>query len=375
MVISIINAIQATYIFIVIFVMAILLSAHFRKDNKFFPIETTNELKGVAILLVVFGHIGYFLVNDHNFLFPLSSIAGVGVDIFLFLSGYGLVVSAITKSRTIGQFYKDRLVKLMVPFWLVISAFFLLDFFVLNKAYPIGYIVSSFFGLFNSADLYKDINSPLWYFTLILFYYIVFPIVFIKRRPWISALIIYVLTYVIIALNPVWLSKVRYFHEVHMLAFPLGVLAGGAVCNTFNFRQKISNKIESIVKSNRVMGIVKNTVYCFLALILLFIIAHNTYNSGVGQGVRVEQIITMATTLAFVFLFLIKKIEFRLLNLIGLYSYEIYLLHWPILYRYDFIFPFFSPWLAMSVYIALFIGLGWLLQKLSNLITRKILKR
>lgn len=372
---SIINAVQATYIFIVIFIVAILLSARFKKDNKFFPIETTNELKGVAILLVVFGHIGYFLVNDHNFLFPLSAIAGVGVDIFLFLSGYGLIVSALTKPRSIKQFYKDRLVKLMVPFWLVISAFFLMDFFILNKAYPLDYVVSSFFGLFNSADLYNDINSPLWYFTLILFYYIAFPLVFIKKHPWISALIIYALTYVIIALNPAWLSKVRYFHEVHMLAFPLGVLAGGLVCNTVDFRQKIADWTERAVKNNIALKIFKYTAYCFLILILLFIIARNTYNSGVGQGIRVEQIVTMVTTLAFTVLFLIKKIEFRLMNLIGLYSYEIYLLHWPILYRYDFIFPFLPPWLAVTAYLAVFIVLGWLLQKSSNLITKNIFKK
>ena len=129
MIISIINPIQATYIFIAIFSVAILFSLRSKKNHDFFPIETTNELKGLAILLVIFGHIGYFLVDDHSFLFPLSTIAGVGVDIFLFLSGYGLVVSALKKTLTIFQFYKTRLIKLLIPLWITLGTFFLLDFF------------------------------------------------------------------------------------------------------------------------------------------------------------------------------------------------------------------------------------------------------
>jgi len=89
------NPITGTYIFIVIFVFAILLSLRKKKSEGFFPISITNELKGVAILTVIFGHIGYFLVSDNRFLFPLSTISGVGVDLLLFLSGYGFVVSAI----------------------------------------------------------------------------------------------------------------------------------------------------------------------------------------------------------------------------------------------------------------------------------------
>lgn len=370
MIISIINPIQATYIFIAIFSMAILLSLRSKKNQDFFPIETTNELKGLAILLVIFGHIGYFLVDDHSFLFPLSTIAGVGVDIFLFLSGYGLVISALKKNQTVFQFYKTRLIKLLIPLWVALGAFFLLDFFILNKVYTGGYILSSFLGLFTSADLYNDINSPLWYFTLILFYYLIFPLIFIKKYPCFSAIIIYILTYVIMALNPVWFSKVKFFYEVHLLAFPTGVFTAGLILYSQNFIKNIN--LAKFLKNKKLIEITKKIVYYLSIFILLFIIGYTVYNSGIGKGVWIERLVSLTTTLAFVGLFLIKKLRIELLYLFGLYSYEIYLLHWPILYRYDFIFKFLPPWLSMVVYLGLFIGLGWILQKITKSIYAKI---
>src|SRR3990167_10590201 len=67
--------------------------------------ESTLSLKGFAILAIVFAHIGYFLVADHRFLFPLSTLAGVGVDMFLLLSGFGLTMSSLSRDRPTMDFY------------------------------------------------------------------------------------------------------------------------------------------------------------------------------------------------------------------------------------------------------------------------------
>ena len=105
--IIIFNPIFQTQIFIGWLLLALLLSARVKKSAGFFPVSLTSELKGVAILAVVFSHVGYFLAADHRFLFPLSVFAGAGVDIFLFLSGFGLAVSAIKKSLSIKEFGAD----------------------------------------------------------------------------------------------------------------------------------------------------------------------------------------------------------------------------------------------------------------------------
>lgn len=372
MTISIVEPVLATYIFIAIFVVAILISLKKKKDEGFFPISTTNELKGLAVLTVLFGHIGYFLITGNLFLFPLSTISGVGVDLFLFLSGYGLVVSAMRKSRTIGNFYRDRLLKLMIPLWAILAVFYLLDFFVLNKSYPINSIISSFLGFFPTASLYSDINSPLWYFTLILFYYLIFPLVFIKKKPWLSAGIIYLITYSVLALNLSSISGVRYFYETHYWAFPIGLFLGGLLYNAKAVDSLIA-KTKAKIKTSNLLVVFKNITYYLLILALLFAIGYASY-SGMGRNVGQEQLISVAVTLCFVLLFLMKKMEIRLFSLLGVYSYEIYLLHWPILCRYDIFFGIFPGWLAMILYIIFFICLGWILKKASELATERFLK-
>lgn len=369
MMVSVNNPILTTYIFIAIFAIAILFSLRKKKEEGFFPISTTNELKGLAILTVIFGHIGYFLVTGNLFLYPLSTISGVGVDIFLFLSGYGLVFSAMKKSRTIGNFYKDRLSKLLVPFWIVLVIFFLLDFFVLNKGYSAISIVSSFLGFFPTAHIYEDINSPLWYFTFILFYYLIFPLVFIKKRPWLSAIIIYLISYVLLAFNFGFISGVNYFYSTHYWAFPLGVFLGWLL-NIQKLKSISSSLITKINKSNFLL-IFKNIFYWLLILTLLFVIGYASY-SGMGRNINMEQAVSVMVALSFVILFLIKKVDIRLFSLLGIYSYEIYLLHWPILYRYDVLFKLLPGWLAMVLYLILFVCLGWLLKKSSEIILSKL---
>src|SRR3989338_5406688 len=125
--------------------------------------QSTLALKGFAILAVIFSHIGYFLVADHSFLFPLSTLAGVGVDIFLLLSGFGLTMSALSKNRPVLDFYLRHAKKVYLPMWIVVAILFLADFFLLGHTYSAIYIAHTFAGFFPSAGLWTDVNSPLWF--------------------------------------------------------------------------------------------------------------------------------------------------------------------------------------------------------------------
>lgn len=52
--------------------------------NNYFSKHTTNNLKAVAIILVILGHLGF-----------INKSGAWGVGIFLLLSGYGLTQSYI----------------------------------------------------------------------------------------------------------------------------------------------------------------------------------------------------------------------------------------------------------------------------------------
>jgi membrane-bound acyltransferase YfiQ involved in biofilm formation len=168
--ISLNNPIGQTWIFSLIFLAGLLIFIKPRKVKEWFPVEASTELKGAAILMIVLSHIGYFLVNDHRFLWPLSIMAGIGVNLFLFLSGFGLTVSQLRKNLSVGQFYQKRLLKLFQPFWIVLGVFLILDFFLLKISYSWVFIGKAIIGIFTWADITQSFNSPLWYFTLIFGY-------------------------------------------------------------------------------------------------------------------------------------------------------------------------------------------------------------
>ena len=390
MIISINNAVQATYIFIAIFVVAFFLSLRRRTDGEVFSVSLTHELKGLAILAIMFSHIGYFLVSDHRFLFPLSIMAGVGVNIFLFLSGFGLAVSSMRKDYTVWQFYKRRILKLLIPFWIVLVMFFVADFFILNIGYSWDYIIRSFIGLFPRADLATDVNSPLWYFTAILFYYLIFPIIFFKKHPWLSALFLYAVGVVIIQIEPKYFTEVLRLYQVHTIAFPIGVFVGSMLFSSNKIRSYLFYKFQKIALHIRQTNLAvkirhhkkENTVhYKFLntviqlgeLMVVVFLLAialYTAYHSGVGNLPDLEQFISLVTMFALLAIFLIKKVDINLFHIFGFYSYEIYLLHWPILSRYDIFLKIMPSWLAVVIYLVFFLALGWLLKKISKNISK-----
>ncbi|MEK7595354.1 MAG: acyltransferase [Patescibacteria group bacterium] len=316
----------------------------------------TNELKGVAILMVLFSHIGYFLFSDHTFLYPLSVAGGVGVNIFLFLSGFGLTSSEIKSNKPILHFYFKRLRNIFIPMWLTLTSVLLLDAHILNKTYSLHTILQGVLGFFPNSDIDSAINSPLWYFTLILFYYLIFPLAYIRNKPYLSSLIILLTGFLITRLDLPVSKDVLKLYQLHYLAFPLGM----AFANAYQKKQII--KLKDYVVKHTSSWVVSYISY-FLILILSFLFAYTAIHSNIGKSVFAEQITSMFTMLSLVLIFLIKDVQSDLLIILGKYSYEIYLIQWPLLYRFDLIYNHTPAFLGTFLYILFFFVIGFVLNK------------
>lgn len=351
----------ATVAVAVVLATALVASMRRRVNHEILPLSVSQELKGLAILLVVFGHVGYFLIPDHRFLFPLSAASGVGVDLFLFLSGYGLTAASFARSITFRRFYKERFLRIYIPLWITLLIFFILDLVVLHKTYGLSYILSSVVGFFPSANLWSDINSPLWYFTLIVGYYVLFPLVYSKRYPWFAALSLLLAGYAVTNLDTPLLNGVHQLYHLHIMAFPLGIIAAWIV-------SCLPGQIAFF--RNRWDGVLRR----LLLIALAFIACYLVYYSGVGKGILVEQLISLLAVLAIVGVFLLKRFSVGLLFLFGVYSYKIYLLHWPILARYDLLYAYLPAWAATVLYLVMFLVLGYVVKWFSTRARGLILK-
>jgi peptidoglycan/LPS O-acetylase OafA/YrhL len=357
MIISISNAVVETVL--VVWTAVIMCLATIRNRTAgFLPRIITDELKGVAVLMVVLSHIGYFLVSDHQFLQPLSNYAGVGVDLFLILSGFGLSMSALERPLSMRQFYLKKFWRLYVPVGVLLTLLLVLDFAVLHKTYPLSLTIKNFFGLFPSADLYGDINSPLWFITLLLFFYLLFPLLFSRRFPLVSAIIFGGISWSVSMSNlqsilPIT-EGVASLYRLHLWAFPVGVAVAGVVYHVPRMSAHVTRVVQNFMKNSAYWPIVKMILFVLCSSWFVYIMTR----SAVGQGWKKEEWVSIWCALATIAVFLTKPFESRALSIIGAYSFEIYLIHWPLLYRYNVFYSYVPAGLATVIYIVFFLVLG-----------------
>lgn len=329
--------------------------------------EATQELKGFAILAVLFAHIGYALVDDTQFLFPVSISAGVAVNLFLFLSGYGLARSSARVPLSALAFYRKRLQGLYLPFWIALIGVLALDAFRIGRTYPLAETIVAFLGFFPRADLLQDINSPLWYFTFIIGHYLLFPLAYRHARPIRSALAFGAISLTLPSFPWPILAGVQPLYKLHALAFPLGLFTAGL---TRRFGAHLDALHARWQAWDRRVGRQAFLLRIGAASLLVIPFAFLSLNAAIGQGAWREQGVSLVTMAVVLLLFLVKPFESRFLKGMGAYSYEIYLLHWPLLSRHDGLYGWLPASVATVGWVGLLAGLGLALRRVVERMSR-----
>ena len=359
---------QTNLIVIAVLIAVLLLTFKRSKHTDLFPISVTQELKGLGILTVVFAHFAYMLVTNADFLFPLSIIAGVGVDLFLFMSGYGLTVGMLKKPLPILEFYKRRVIKIFIPFWVAIILIFAANAIFLDIHYSVPYMIQSLLGWFPTAEGFDDVNSPFWYITWMMMFYVLFPLVFSTKRPWLSAIILAVIATLIGVYNPLNMGD-NWLHRLHTVAFSLGIVFAWVLFETKDKENKFVAHLKEFRNKAKIMP------YVIIALMLgvvVYMSLHTTANHWptltaiLGKGYFVDQLTSIILMFAFIVIFSLKKFDNKFLSIYGLYSFEVYLIHWPLIGRYDIFFDYLPSWAAVIAWLVTFIVVSWLLQKITT---------
>ena len=356
----------STFVVIAFAILVLFTTLKQSTHNDVFPVSVTNELKGLGILTVVFAHFAYMKVTNAEFLFPLSIIAGVGVDLFLFMSGFGLTVGMLKRPMKTVDFYKKRVIKIFIPFWIALIIMFIADAIFMDKTYSVGYIIKSMLGFFPTADGFGDVNSPFWYITWMIMFYLLYPLVFFKDKPWLSAIILAVIATIIGTFNIFDLGS-NWLHRLHTVAFSMGIILAWLL----QVKEGEKNRFIEYIKDFRDNS--KDMKYIVIAImfVIVFYVSQRTgagswpaLTSILGQGFFVEQLMSIVIMLAFTVIFILKKVDSKFLTMYGVYSYEVYLIHWPLMAKYDIFFVYLPAWAAVIAWLVAFILVSMLLQRL-----------
>lgn len=314
----------------------------------------TIELKGIAVLLLLFHHFFYnsnvVLVND------IARYSKITVGIFVFLSGYGLSASYSNYTNSSCAFFLKNIKKLYTSYCPVFFISILIGYLLnLRNIYLLynGNILKIVFDFFGISYLVygETFNATWWYMSLIIILYLIHNIFYniffvLKNKIFAICTVLFILRIIPLIIKSKLLTniyKVTYSLD-YVVVFLIGII-------TYINRDKIQNKIEE----NKFM------------LGFLFVIV---------SLIRMNKVFVLGTKLDFLIVFLLcgiyienysyiknKKQVKSIISLLGLYSFEIFLTHTFIYYYYfpnyvnisNYLFVNFIWFIFLSIILAIII--------------------
>jgi len=289
-----------------------------KKDRIFY----LDEIRALAILLVVLVHVAQFYPNTLESLTTLTSLSYVsvgriGVPLFFMLSGALL----INKEYTLSNFFKKRLVRVIVPaiFWSLIG----LLIFILSNGYD-----------YYSLTLWTATFQFPWFVYAIIGIYLIIPVFnsFVKEYGTKGAeyfLVVWIIFMLFLNLN-----LKNYFTTTYLFN-NIGQYIGYAILGYY-----LANKDFNIYAAPMVIFNIVIFVVCFLANLYLV----NTYRIIIPYYSLI--LITESSALFLIFRYLSKYAKYKpnrilskvhtriersfignLIYVLSICSYTIYLMH------------------------------------------------
>ncbi len=273
-----------------------------KKWNLYSISESRAIIMGFATLIVALFH-SYSLKYSSVFNY-IRNTGNVGVDIFLFVSAIGLYFS-FTKNSNIKEFYKKRILRIL-PAILIVRTIYCI------------WIQTSFWVYIKNitlSSLFIDGNRDLWYFTLSIILYLLYPLLYkVINSKGLKGLIGLLLVTIGSSLL-LYYFNYNYYLQIEILLTRIPVFLIGIYVGKMVYEKKEINNLWIIpfilmfFITNILMyrgGInpymVVRYLYCLLGISIVFIIAfcHSLWNH--------------------------KNID-KVLAFFGMYSMEVYLIY------------------------------------------------
>jgi peptidoglycan/LPS O-acetylase OafA/YrhL len=307
-------------IYFIILMIAIICG---KKSNTYFLDNSqTDQIKGIAIILIVVSHL-WFHVSQYR---ATPMLGDYSVTLFLMLSGFGLTRSLSKRPLLFADFLSRRLKKVLVPYWLITIIILLLDYYLLKRSYSLNNIILTFAGI-NVNPILRQLDYARWFITLLLIYYVAFFFAnrFLKNLQ--AIYLLFCLGITLLLLKHYGIFQIGKYNQI--IAFPIGCVMSYLyedLSHLFNNSHRIKLFILSI------------SLIIMATRIILFLIGDKyTYIYSIT-----ELFVYNVNGLLFCFLMIlsiswigVNNYTSRFLILCGTISYEIYLIHGPLLIKYN----------------------------------------
>lgn len=264
--------------------------------------ESSISIKGISAVAIMLGHLGK--ITGFWFLYPFWKSALLFVGVFFMLSGYGLMYNYSNSSEYLNHFLKKRIVSILFPAYVVYILFGCIEAIITPGG---GQSVQSIIQYIFLKEFYKRTN---WFVFEIVFLYILFWIIY----KFFSLKIASVIMSIVMVL---WIIAGFYCHidkawYDSSLCFLVGILYARHEEKWNEWMQKsyLLKNISFLIICGGCFGV-------FLAL---------GNNSFIGHPVLKN---VAACSFCMWVLSILQKIDLknRLFQWLGVYSYEIFLLH------------------------------------------------
>lgn len=304
------------------------------QNSTWLDCRYTTALKGFAVLTVIWAH-----GSNRIGIGGIQFIAGIGVALFLILSGYGMERSFA--SRGLKGFWLKRFMRICLPIYIIE-----LIWEIISKNFSLIYFLRR--GIFMRAGG--------WYIKFILICYVAYYLVkllslkidVIKKYDYVILFIVFIIFFVVECIWPDN-KEIPFLRARQMLSFPVGVYIG-----------KNKDQISKITRSKILM-------ICSIILIGGLLMMAVTQISVVQQSVLLLNVLSLFTVfpLALAIIGITKEWMFIINNncffYLGIVSYELYLTQ---IYTQDFIN---NSYVSIMLYLALTIIGAILLHLLTNI--------
>ncbi len=324
--------------------------------------EIVTFLRGFSILAIILFH--YLMYA--NLKPPFNKLiygGGTGVHVFILLSGFGLYLSDKKNPLPFFHFLKKRLVKIYIPYIIIVSLTALISFFIpLYKNSMHAFLGHIFlYKMFDEAII-GSYGYPLWFISMLIQFYLLFKVFvfFIKKFPTILFFTICLIlsifwSFIVIRTGHSTVRVWNSFFLQYLWEFSLGMILADKITNLEEIVIRIKNRKPPLFTLFFLLiGISACIIYGYLAI----------KTGTIGKTLNdIPALFGFSFIAIFIYLLNIKPI-IRFLHFTGEISFQIYLLHMLIFDLFTF---FYSPSIV-SIMFSLLLSyiLGFYFKKLSD---------